>query len=95
MNEEIKNNINRPIWEVDTLYRFIIVNPLSLEGGIIGYSIRRDVKELPPYIYSVNTLDIDSADNWDWSLKGAVDKKINKLHKEVEALQEWEASNAK
>jgi len=93
MGNEIKSNINRPIWKVDTLSKFVIVAPLSIEGKIVGYSIRRDVKGSPLYRYGVNTLDIDGDDNWDWSLKGAVDKKINNLREEIKSLQEWKENN--
>ena len=93
MDDEIKNNLNRPIWEVDTLNRFITVTPLSLEGEIVGYSVRRDVEGSPLYKHNVPTLDIDGCDHWDWSLVGAVDKKINNLKEEIKSLQEWKESN--
>jgi len=93
MNDEIKSNMNRLVWNVDSLNRFVTVFPLIIKDEVVGYSIRRDVEGSSLCKYNIPTLDIDGCDHWDWTLEGAVDKKINNLKEEIKSLQEWKENN--
>ena len=90
--DEVRKNMNRPIWEVASINRFVIVGILSLEGEIVGYNAREE-DCLSVNYYNINTLDVNGCDHWDWTLKGAIDKKIVKLNEEIKSLQRWKSRN--
>ena len=86
-------NLNKTIWDTTTLTRHVVVNRLALDGQHCGYVVRRDYGSLGvgSIAHNVNTLDIDGDDYWDWTMVGAITKKINRLNEEIKSLEDLKA----